>query len=1059
MKFLFFILLISSRVWATTQCSVLIDRIKNIDSNLSLNNKKPETTLIEKITNQELPRLNPEDIMLEMIKKLDESNPTLASKIRRTLVAKRSGSSIQIDLSNLNSHMINFLNGAYQKVVGKRGLSEPFIKFDKLNENILVIHHEGTDFPLMVKWSEGISQPQLATSFKFENQMYQMLELPMELKGSKELKKLSHKFIYSLISSTPLNKFISWKQSDILAISSVIHEGKLEYDRPTQLESKEIKELLDNDKTIRKKIRSLLFVAPTASGKTKVLADYLISKVKFAYDLSKNNSKAVNKLSILMTKTPDLTSDLAIEIGKILNEELGNSKFRIIQWGGRLSEDMSHDQLIDFVKSSNVPVVLVTSYPTLGQRSKELKQKKELFEQSNALLIDEAHNATGNIFESVMQMAKQKADTDRQNLNRLDIFDIFGVTASPITKTQRTIEIYDATFWAAIDKTGLWANKIKKNDINNSNVLEWVRILEQYYKARDRGEINASDPIYFRPEEYGFNFTSIFKRGANTTHSKINIDRLKEIWPKISEMIEGHGPGIIKTYARDSVEIAEVLSQLSGKNYISLNGLSESARNEIYVAFRNQTEYKGRVIDAIVLSRVIEGLDFPKAGWYLSFKKYVKFPENIQDPGRVVRISLNKLPPKIIFFGDEVDKISYRDVRELIMRKLGRLPRELPEGVLFSGRRNLQLRKELTKSIEEFNTAMEAFLRIQSDIAKELGNTHELKMEKINELKNMLLEMRSSSQNREIARALKNLIVQLNSYVFFNGNLKETWKLCDRLISLNKKNNPGEIERSRLTTQEKLIIKDEELMKQVFEFRMLLPTIGPVPRAIVENMELRPLNLSELVDSVNNFILINQKPPLEVNPDPLSLRSLIDQVIQIAPEQFWERLSIQSRHILKNMIDQNLQKTFEESLEMYFKNYNEVPQISFEEMSNPNRTTAEYIGQRLSENLIYKIKEGDLKIEKLSPDLIKHLERSDLYNGLMQKVLLGVKSLIETDQYNNNGYLFILKESGQLTYENLMRTGDFRSLSVLLNLAKSSSSEGISAEYVRQIREILNLIN
>ena len=1061
MKLFFFILLVSLKLWAGIQCVTLFDLINNKDTSKIHNKKKFEATLIEKITNQTLPKLNPEEIMLEKIKKMDESDPILAQRIRQALAAKKRGASILIDLVNLNPHMINFLNGAYRNVVGNRGLSQPFVTFEKLNEDILIIRHEGADFPLMVKWSDNVSQPQLATSFKYENKIYQMLELPMSLKGSRELIKLPYKFIYSLISSTPLNKYISWKQSDILTIASVLHEGKLEFDRPTQQEAKNVKAILDNDIGIRTKIRSLLFVAPTASGKTKVLADYLISKINSALkNLNKiENKNEINKLSILMTKTPDLTSDLALEVGKVLHEELGPSKYRIIQWGGRLSENMSHGQLIDFIRSSEVPVVLVTSYPTLGQRSKELKEKRELFENANALLIDEAHNATGEIFRSIMKAANEKADQDRLDSNRLDVFDIFGVTASPITKTQRTVEVFDAAFWAAVDKIGLWENKVRKNDINKSSVLEWVRILEQYYKARDRGEINSSDPIYFKPEEHGFKFSNIFKRGENTTHSSIHIERLKEIWPKISEMIEGHGPGIIKTYARDSIEIAKELSELSGKNFISLNGLSESARNDVYVAFRNQTEYNGRVIDAIVLSRVVEGLDFPKAGWYLSFKKNVKFPENIQDPGRVVRLSLNKLPPKIIFFGQEVDKVAYRDVRDLIMQKLGRLPRELPDGGLYSGRRNLQIRKELAKAIEELNTSMEAFLRIQGKLAHELGSSHELNTEKVKELQKILLEMRSSSQNREIADSIKNLVAQLNSYVFFNGNLKETWRLCDRLISLHKKNNQEDIDRSRLTVQEKLIIKDDNLMNQIYEFRSLFPVIGPIPRAIVENMELRPLNLSELVDSVNKFILLNQKPPFEINPDSLSLKSLVDQVIQVAPEQFWQRLSVESRQILKNTIDQNLQKTFEESLQLYFVNNNKIPQFSFEGINNPNRTAADYIGQKLAETLIQKIKEGDLKIKDLSPDLLIQLEQSDLYNGLMQKVLIAMKSLVTVDIEIKNDYLLRLKESGQLTYQNLMRSGDFRTLSVLQELANSPNSTGISAEYIRQIEEILTSIN
>jgi hypothetical protein len=1056
------LLLMSSSLWAAPQCIDLLKLVTEVSTNIKTeevlqtrSNEINKLTKIEQATNQDLPPLNPSDIIVEKIKNLDRSNPELALKIRQARELKRKGTSLLVDTSHLTGHMINFLEGTYKKVIGLRGLSAPFVSFEKLTADILVIRHEGDVFPLMVKWSSEATEPRLATSHKYKGQVYQMLELPAEFKSKQDLADLSDKFIYSLISGSSLNKYISSRQSDIMAIASILHEGQLNFDRPTQTESKQVRSLLSSDKELRAKLSSLLFVAPTASGKTKVLTDYLISKVKKATELIKGQNTTVNKLTILMTKTPDLTSDLALEVGRQLHEELGSSNFRIIQWGGRLSEEMSHAQLMQFVKDSNVPVVLVTSYPTLGIRSKSPAEKSELLRQANALLIDEAHNATGTVFQGIMKAAHDIAKADRQAGRIDDALDIFGVTASPITREQRTVELYDASFWAGIDKVGTWAQQVKKSQLTGKTVLEWARIVEQYNVARDRGEINASEPIFYKPEDYGFKFSSIFKRSESGTHSSVNIDRLKQIWPHVSEMIEGHGPGVIKTYARDADVIAETLSQLSGKNYVSLQGLSNTARAEVYEAFRNQTEYKGRTVDAIVVARVIEGLDFPKAGWYLSFKKYIKFPENIQDPGRVVRLSLNKLSPKIIFFGEEVDKVAYKDVRELIMKKMGRLPRELPEGVLFSGRRNDQLRRALTESIDNINVAMEAFLRTQFDLAKELGPAQSLKPEKIVELQNILLDMRSSGQNREIAKAVKDLVAQLNSYAFFTGRLDSTWNLCDRLISLDKK-GAGAVKRSRLTEAEKEILKNEDLMKQVREFRSILPTIGPVPRALLASLNLRPLNLTELAVSINNFVEVNQKSPFSVNNEPVSLKTLADQAIQNAPDQVWRRLTVKAREVLKDMFDQASQKTFEQSLEAYFADHREIPEFTFDNIDNPNRTTADYIARKLSEELIIKMKEGDLDLRQLSPSLLAKLEQTDTYNGLMLKTIEAIKEVLKSNSETDSVYLRRLRDSGNLTYDNLARSGDLRILQVLKEMSLlDPTQQGVSAQYKKLVDEAL----
>src|SRR6185369_4018654 len=133
------------------------------------------------------------------------------------------------------------------------------------------------------------------------------------------------------------------------------------------------------------------------------------------------------------------------------------------------------------------------------------------------------------------------------------------------------------------------------------------------------------------------------------------------------------------------------------------------------------------------------------------------------------------------------DKITYSDVRDLILAKLGRLPGKLPEGRLYTGARKMPDGNPLGQAAENINVALEALLRIRSDITKQLGDKDNLDANKILELQNLLLEIKTSGQNREISDSLKKLTYELNSYPFFTGNLHSTWSYCDRIIFLSRK--------------------------------------------------------------------------------------------------------------------------------------------------------------------------------------------------------------------------------------------------------------------------------
>lgn len=1016
----------------------------NVEVRSLLASQPRKATLIELEFANRMPPLAAKDQLLEEVSKIQKKDADLARRINEARREKDRGQSLKVDISNLPTHMVLFIEGAYAKVTGARGLSRPFMTFTQKDPQTLIIHHEGDTFPLMVRWNPALKEVAPVKSLKEDGKIYQILELPATMTTAKALNEMPKRFIFSLISGSALNKYIASNDSAVMTVASLLHEGKLVFDRPTQTESKQVRQILDENMKLRAEVRSLLFVAPTASGKTRVLGDAIVNKVRAVND---------RKLIVLTTKTPDLTADLAKAIGSQLHTEVGPKAYRIVQWGGKFSEEMSLPALLKFVESSDVPVVLVTSYPTIAARAQSRADKESILKASRGLFVDEAHNATGETFTGLMVAAHDVASADRSAGRVAQSLDIFGVTASPITRTQRTAELFDETFWAAVDSPGLWARKVltsPKSEKSSDTALEWIRMGEQYNKARDRGEINAADAMFYKPEERGFKFTDIFKRAAKGTSSSVNIDRLKEIWPDIATMTEGHGPGVIHTYPRDAEIIASTLSAMSGKNYVSLQKMGAEERGLIYEAFKNQTLYKGKPVDAIV-GTIREGLDFPQAGWYLSFKKYVKFPENIQGPGRVVRLALNKLNPVIIFFGHEVDKVTYQDARELVMARLGKLPSKLPEGRLYSGMKRVGLRVEMAKAIENLNVSMEALMRMNFPVTKELGDRENMDPVKLAQMQSIVRDMRQSSDNREISKALDTFIFEAHTYPFFTGQLKSTWALCDKLLGIEKKGGPAA--NSKLSPQELALLKDPAMMELVREFRSFNASIGPVPRSVLATMDLRLLNVTEVAHATNAFVARHAKVPYAVTESPVSLQELVRQAMGISPQGFWRNLSATGKLVMEPAFNERAKVSYEETLTDFVKTYKTLPKFEYEMIGNNTKDVVDGMGGKLAEELVVRIREGDLDVRLLDREVIEQLKQSEILAGLALKTVQNVRDLNQDLQLNVGEYIQRLVNEGLLTYDGLSKAGDFRVLQVIKDLAETDKSASNPARQYKQAIE------
>ncbi|MCB0363959.1 MAG: DEAD/DEAH box helicase family protein [Bdellovibrionales bacterium] len=1006
-------------------------------------------SLVEQALPQSKPPLEPQDQLRVQVSKLKETDPETARKVEQSMTEKARGRTLRVDLSELTAPMIFFLEGPFQKVTGLRGLCRPFMNFEKLDDATLVIKHQADAMPLMVRWREGINQVQPVQAQSINGVLTQVLDLPVGFRTRQLLGEINPSIIQSLISGSALNRYISTESSPLMLIDSLLHLGKASFNRPTQDEAIAVRQEIQQSPELRKGVRSLLFTASTAVGKTRVLVDTIADHILEA---------GPRKLVIVMTKTPDLTSELALNIGKQLNEQVGAQKFRIVQWGGGRSEHISNQEFLDFVDRSPIPVVLVTSYPTFGMRVRGEPAKEAFFERSRALLVDEAHNATGDVFTQVLNSALRVATRDRAASDVSFALDILGVTASPITRTLLTSELYDATFSAALDKPGLWARhqigrlRGTRADPDGDINLEWKRMADQYQEAWHRGELNASDPIFYDASSRGFEFASIFERGATGTHSRVSLTKLKKAWPDIETFIDGHGVGLIHTYPRDAEPVASMLTELTGKRFLSLQRLSANQRTKAYEAFRTGTPYRGEVIHALV-GTIKEGLDFPQAGWYLSFKKYVKFPEYIQGPGRVVRIAHDKPTPVIMFFGEEPGKTSYIDAKELVLSRLGRLPRTLPEGPLYTGRRRGTQPQNVVETIDQLNVAMEAFVRINQEVAKELGGRGDLNPEVIAELQSTLRGLRQSTGSREIDLIINRFVAELFSYPFFTGQLKSTWKLCDRLLAAEKAG--ADKPHRGFSEFELALLKNPELMNLVREFRSFYGNIGPVPRAILETMDLVPLTIGEVAEATNVFVQNRGVSPLDPSVTPNALENMVRNTLAISSMAIWRGLTDPVRSVMRGDYDHYRNYMFEEALNQYFILRGEIPEMVMSELMSARRDVNDYHRYNLSKRLRLEIEKGDLDVLMLDKSLVEALDQSPLVN----KYFLVAKELVQQMRLGQlsapSESLHRMRLQGQWTYEDLMITSEMAPLKVIYDLAQAQPG-GKSEAYLKELRRLLS---
>lgn len=1044
------------------------------------------------------------------IQELTEENPALAEAAQKAWLQKweQGGHTLRINFASLpEAKMTNFLEGPWAKVVGPRGTSEPFVTVEALNSNVLKIYHEGDKYPLLIEWANVSQKQAIRVERRFGNKVYRVLTLPQTMTEADQMTTLKAS-ITELISASHMNPFIAAWQTKVMKVAAYLHDGKLIRNRPSQDLFQKLMKRVHGDNSFAKALKSLLYVAPTGTGKTRILGLSVTERIKELHRiLADPNMARVHhkKVIIVTTEKPELVNQIAKDIGTQIHQEFPDGGYRIVQWGGSRSQAMKFENFLAKVEAQNEPVIVMTSAQSLSMRVKTPERMQMLMDYTSLVGVDEAHHAHQPAFQKLMTAAARQADVDRRKrLMPLPITSI-GVTATPVHKGHRSVDLFDHTFWSLIDSPGMFANQVKNGTRPGNDVFEWVRVPLQISLAKRLGEITAPDgPIFVDPNDIKKGLESVFKvvktpRGGHVTYVDEKV--LDNAWKHIAPVVNPMGKGVVDANPRDSVVIAREFSKSSGKNFVALDpALTGSQRNEIMEAFRKQIPYEGKEIHGLV-GPMREGLDFPFIGWYASMKRTVKFPEIVQGPGRAYRLSINKPTPAVLFFGEAPEAVAYRSIRNIVLSDVGDLNENLKKARAFVGRRRFEKEQPnaiLGKLSNSINTTVEFIFRKNRRSTTWYGEIKDPSETVIKGMQEEIAKGRFSKHYFEVSESLKEMVFELNAFPFFRGNLEKTWELTDRLSRIAKKGEPYP---KTVTPEELMILKDEGLMGLVEEFKGFKAWLGSVPRTILNDFEVKPAGIYELADTVNAFVRRNSDFPgdyqqafkaadkeiaddvdsladdvvqqvaddvaeeaEEVTEEYIAHSHLVQKVEEILNssmrESFINRLDFQARTALDGMIAGSNAKPIETDIAQFFADNNRLPNFIFDKLDEGVYTHAEKLEHVMATRLQAFIKTGKLNAAELGPDVLRAIDGSAFYQNMMRDLVVTAETLKNYARTNADEVIEeldqeLLQLGAQLNKSNIVNVPEFYGVNTLRAFAQAGmpNSKQIDAELSRVLRQ------
>lgn len=995
---------IASRAAYTQSCADLISVFINQPQiqRQSRTFTRLELELGADVHSEQLPLATRLQRLIDQMEQQDSASALLARRAY-SLYQQRGARALRVDTSELTQKMVRFLEGPFAGAHGQKALYGPFVDFRLVDNDTLLIHHLEDIYPIIVRWDDVLSPevsvraPDFISGLEFSHPIngFQVLTLPRDMTSASALNRLTPE-VFNVSAASRFHPF-KWEQSALTArFRSLLHDQTEFYLRPTQREFSELRELLNTNREVRQRVNSLLFVAPTGAGKTRVLGLGVIDKVEQTLRAISTDNARNKKLSIVMANNANLVDQLGREIGTQVSDHTGFSRVRIVQWGGSNSEQMSLQQLNQLIDNSEVPVVLVSTFQTVASRVRQDSGLRELMSRTNLVAIDEAHNSTGNTYKRVMSIAREVAQEDRQSAHTIDsALDIIGVTATPSSRSNpiRTVDLFDYTYRAGEMTPGVFSYRVQNlapgsRSFVKNDMLEWYSVERQRRIATQRGEINS-------PEEFTYmnlDRSLFFTQGS---HPRVSTTRLESEWPNILPELNVRAPGIIHTYPRDAANVAETLSRLTGKNYVSDAGMTVRQRDQLYQAFKNGEEFNGQRIDALIIGRMkLEGLDFPQAGWFVSLKRYSYFPDNIQEAGRAMRLAHDKPTPAIIFYAENTGSSVYAAVRDFVMRKMGRLPRSLAQGRGFTGARryeNSYPNSILGEKSLDLNVALELVFRQNPEIARDFTRGGELQQNAVEQFHQVLSSLMRRHGNAEASRSLREFSNEVNSLPFFKGTLRETWNYCDRLIRMERTGNLP----STVTDFDRFILSREDLMDQVREFREMRNWIGNVGRDIIETIDLQPRGVYDMANVLDSFVRRFGEDSVDLL-ERAPFRADLDNMLNVSGPTLWNRLGFAARVELDILFRQSDELPFEQGLNQYFLNHQALPDFYFAKLSSEEVINMQdKISHRLAKRLQARIQTGRINFEDLSDEVIVALDRSPFFYRIVGHATAALENELE----------------------------------------------------------------
>jgi superfamily II DNA or RNA helicase len=410
--------------------------------------------------------------------------------------------------------------------------------------------------------------------------------------------------------------------------------------------------------------KKFLYVAPTATGKTQVIVEVLDYRLQ-------HSSK---KLHIVTADQVHLIKQLTHSL------ELGlKTPAQIITWGGDNSSQRLGD-LIENVRASSAPVVLVTTIQSLKNRFREEygdfdqvdgRGLRSLFSVLGTLAYDETHHMGAE--------EAQELTTLLMAYPSSEVF-LFGTTATPLHHDVAITDLYDNRgFWAYLDTAETYFDRDAMIERPLSSILD------QLAAAIDSGDLTPFDEFHILiPEKMlAGQMGEIFITSREDANEGVGfLQRVdKKAFPEIEQellpLFKKHKRGFISVATiKEADELAEFLNKsenIKSRKFAAFHSdLSRSGQNEIENDFR-----EGRIDYLVTIRKLDEGMDYPDLSLYIDLNRSVGIRQLVQRLGRILRLHENKEMVDIAVMTDMTDT----DMRETLMLMEGMLERRFSGGV------------------------------------------------------------------------------------------------------------------------------------------------------------------------------------------------------------------------------------------------------------------------------------------------------------------------------------------------------------------------------------------